>query len=200
MIEDAAESIGSLVAGQQTGTFGLAGTLSFNGNKIITAGGGGAILTNDDQFAKKVRHLTTTAKIPHSWEYIHDRVAYNYRMPNLNAALVYAQLEKLDEFILDKRQLADDYADFFENQACKFIREKEGTRANYWLNALLFKNRQERDEFLMYSNEHEVMTRPAWKLMHKLGMFEDCCKNNLDNAEWLADRLVNIPSSVRIKK
>lgn len=197
LIEDAAESLGSTYEGKHTGTFGKAGIISFNGNKIITAGGGGVVITNDDAFAEKVRHLTTTGKKPHRWEYVHDVVAYNYRMPNLNAALACAQLENLGEFIRDKRKLAADYAGFFENLPCKFVTEREGTKANYWLNTVIFSDRDERDAFLEFSNSHQVMTRPAWQLMHKLEMFDECCKNNLDNAGWLADRLVNIPSSVR---
>ncbi len=198
LIEDAAESLGSTVSGKHTGTFGKAGVLSFNGNKIITAGGGGAIITDDDEFADKARHLTTTGKLPHRWEYVHDVVAYNYRMPNLNAALAFAQLENLSGFIRDKRKLAAEYAGFFENIPCTFVKETEGTKANYWLNTLIFSDKNERDAFLEFSNDQQVMTRPAWQLMHKLDMFEACCNSNLDNAEWLADRLVNIPSSVRI--
>lgn len=198
LIEDAAESLGSTCSGRHTGTFGLAGIFSFNGNKTITAGGGGAIITDDADFAKKARHLATTGKVPHKWEYVHDVVAYNYRMPNLNAALVLAQIEKLDEFIKDKRAMASEYSKFFEKTPFKFIKEQNNTKANYWLNAILFNNREERDAFLTFSNEHQVMTRPAWQLMHRLEMFNDCCYNNLENAEWLVDRLVNIPSSVRV--
>ncbi len=196
LVEDAAESIGSLYKGKHTGTFGKAGVLSFNGNKIITTGGGGMIITDDANFAKKAKHITTTAKIPHKWEYVHDETGYNYRLPNINAALGCAQLEKLKGFLVKKRLLADTYATYFKSIGIPFVLEPEYARSNYWLNAILLKNRAERNKFLEYSNSNGVMTRPAWRLMNKLRMYKSCQCGNLENANWLEDRIVNIPSSV----
>ncbi|WP_370390796.1 LegC family aminotransferase [uncultured Winogradskyella sp.] len=198
LVEDAAESLGSYYKGQHTGTFGLLGTLSFNGNKTITTGGGGMILTNDSNLAKAAKHLTTTAKVPHPWNYEHDRIGFNYRLPNLNAALGCAQLESLPQYLENKRDLANIYKSFFESQDVIFIDEPKDTRANFWLNALLLKNKSERDAFLKETNDNGVMTRPIWKLMNKLPMFQHAQTANLDNAEWLEERIVNIPSSVRI--
>ena len=198
LIEDAAESIGSKYKGQHTGTYGLLGAFSFNGNKTITSGGGGCIITNDEKLGRLAKHLTTQAKVPHKWEFVHDHIGYNYRLPNLNAALGCAQMEKLDEFILNKRELAFDYGKLFEGSDLKFIKEPENTFSNYWLNCILLKNREERDAFLTFTNDRKVMTRPAWELMHKLSMFKDCIKDDLSNSEWIAERLVNIPSSVKI--
>ena len=201
VVEDAAESIGSLFKSKHTGTFGKLGVISFNGNKTITSGGGGMIITNDEELAKKAKHITTTAKIPHKWEYRHDMIGYNYRMPNINAALACAQLEKLDEFIANKRETAKKYKEFFDeffdNEDIEFIIEPKNSFSNYWLNAIILKSRKERDEFLQYTNENGIMTRPIWTLMNKLSMFKDCQTDNLENAEWLEDRVVNIPSSVR---
>lgn len=196
LIEDAAESLGSYYDGQHTGTFGLMGTLSFNGNKTITTGGGGMILTNDEALAKKAKHLTTTAKVPHSWEYIHDFVGYNYRLTNLAAALGVAQMEQIDSILERKKQLALNYEQFFKNSNITFISENENTNSNYWLNAIILNNRKERDDFLEFTNSNGVMTRPIWELMNRLPMFKDCQHGNLDNAEWLVDRVVNIPSGV----
>lgn len=196
LIEDAAESLGSYYDGQHTGTFGLIGTLSFNGNKTITTGGGGMILTNYEALAKKAKHLTTTAKIPHSWEYIHDFVGYNYRLTNLAAALGVAQIEQIDSILERKKQLALNYEQFFKNTNITFISENENTNSNYWLNAIILNNRKERDDFLEFTNSNGVMTRPIWELMNRLPMFKDCQHGNLDNAEWLVDRVVNIPSGV----
>lgn len=196
LIEDAAESLGSYYDGQHTGTFGLIGTLSFNGNKTITTGGGGMILTNDEVLAKKAKHLTTTAKVPHSWEYIHDFVGYNYRLTNLAAALGVAQMEQIDSILESKRQLALNYEQFFKNSDITFISENEKTNSNYWLNAIILNNRKKRDDFLEFTNSNGVMTRPIWELMNRLPMFKDCQHGNLDNAEWLVDRVVNIPSGV----
>lgn len=196
LIEDAAESLGSYYKGKHTGTFGKLGTLSFNGNKTITTGGGGMILTNDAELAKKAKHLTTQAKVPHKWEYVHDFVGYNYRLPNINAALGVAQLEQLPEFIKKKRELAGSYKNFFKDTEVKFISEPESSKSNYWLNFILLKNRTERDIFLKQTNENGVMTRPVWELMNRLEMFKNCQVENIENAEWLADRVVNIPSSV----
>ncbi|MBL7890826.1 MAG: LegC family aminotransferase [Bacteroidia bacterium] len=199
LIEDAAESIGSYYKEKHTGTFGLLGTFSFNGNKTITCGGGGAIVTNDEKLAKKAKYLTTQAKVPHRWDFVHDEIGYNYRMPNLNAALMCAQLEQLDSFLENKRELAALYQQFFNDKGIQFISEPSASRSNYWLCAVLLENKEKRDEFLAYTNDNGVMTRPSWTLMHKLVMFKDCLHGNLDNAEMIESRLVNIPSSVRIK-
>ncbi len=198
LVEDAAESLGSYYKGQHTGTFGKLGAISFNGNKIITSGGGGCIITDDEALAKKVKHITTTAKVPHRWEYTHDMIGYNYRMPNLNAALLVAQLENLDKFLENKRELARQYKAFFETADLEFITEPKGAKSNYWLNAVMLKDREQRDSFLEKTNDHGVMTRPIWTLMNKLEMFHNAQCGNLDNAEWLEDRIVNIPSSVRV--
>jgi perosamine synthetase len=195
LIEDAAESVGSLYKDKHTGTFGQVGVMSFNGNKIITAGGGGCIVTNDKAIAKKAKHLTTTAKAPHKWDFYHDMVGYNYRMPNLNAALLVAQLENLDSFIDSKRKLAKIYKDFFNGTDYFFIKEIFESRSNYWLNSILLKNKQQRDEFLDETNSSGIMTRPIWILMNKLPMFRRAQCGNLKNSEWLEDRVVNIPSS-----
>ena len=196
LIEDAAESVGSKYKGRHTGTFGQVGVMSFNGNKIITAGGGGCIVTNDKALAKKAKHLTTTAKVPHKWNFNHDMTGYNYRMPNLNAALLVAQLENLDNFISSKRKLASVYEAFFNYIDCDFVKEPMESKSNYWLNTILLKNKQQRDSFLEVANTAGVMTRPIWTLMSKLPMFINCQKGDLTNAEWLEDRIVNIPSSV----
>jgi len=195
LIEDAAESLGSFYKGQHTGTFGRLAILSFNGNKTITTGGGGMILTDDEKLAKLAKHLTTQAKVPHKWEYVHDYIGYNYRLTNLAAALGVAQLEQLPGFIKSKRKLAEKYQEFFNKLNIEFIREPEDAKSNYWLNAVILKNRAERDAFLKYTNESGVMTRPAWQLMNKLEMFKNCQIGDLSNAEWLVERVVNIPSS-----
>lgn len=195
LVEDSAEAIGSYLGDQHLGTFGDVGVLSFNGNKVITAGGGGAIITNDEALAKKAKYLTTTAKVPHKWEYVHDELGYNYRMPNLNASLLKAQLEKLDRFIEEKRDLALDYANLFASLNIDFITEKEGSKVNYWLNTILLRDKEERNEFLSLTNENGIMTRPAWTLLNQLPMYKHCETKSISNAEWLADRIVNIPSS-----
>jgi perosamine synthetase len=201
IIEDAAESLGSTYKNQHTGTFGLLGIFSFNGNKTVTAGAGGAIITNDPEIAKRAKHLSTQAKVAHKWEYSHDEIGYNYRMPNLNAALACAQLEQLDHYIENKRYLSDIYFEFFKNNpGITLIREVEHAKSNYWLNAVILKDRAERDVFLNYTNEKGVMTRPIWTLMSKLEMFKDCPKSDLTSSEWLEDRVVNITSSVRVKE
>lgn len=200
VIEDAAESLGAYYKTKHTGTFGLLGTFSFNGNKTVTSGGGGAIVTNNERLAKLTKHLSTQAKIPHKWEYKHDYVGYNYRMPNINAALACAQLENLSKFIEDKRKLHNLYKKFFKNYSnITLLDEIEDTTSNYWLNALQFQSKKERDEFLAYTNDKGVMTRPIWGLMNNLKMFENTPKGDLSNAQWLEDRVVNITSSVRIK-
>jgi len=200
VVEDAAESLGSTYKSKHTGTFGKLGIFSFNGNKTITCGGGGAIVTDDKSLAEKAKHITTTAKKNHRWEYVHDEIGYNYRMPNLNAAMACAQLEMLKRFVENKRRLNEQYASFFDHKDIKLIREIEGARSNYWLNAIVLTDRDQRDEFLAYSNDHKVMTRPIWRLLNKLQMFSDAYTGNLENAEWLEDRIVNIPSSVRINE
>lgn len=199
VVEDAAESLGSYYKEKHTGAFGLLGVFSFNGNKIVTAGGGGCIITDDESIAIKAKHLSTQAKIPHKWEYKHDEVGYNYRMPNLNAALACAQLERLDLYVENKRELSDLYYEFLKgNKLLELLRETKNTRANYWLNAVVLKDKKERDNFLTFTNENGIMTRPIWGLMNKLEMFKDCPHADLSNAEWLEDRVVNITSSVRL--
>ncbi|NQX55257.1 LegC family aminotransferase [Pedobacter panaciterrae] len=197
LVEDSAESLGSYYQGKHTGVTGKVGVFSFNGNKTVTCGGGGALVTNDPEFAKRAKHLTTQAKVPHKWAFVHDEIGYNYRMPNLNAALACAQLEQLNVFVENKRELASIYKSYFQDQQIAFVTENEGAKANYWLNCILFADADERDSFLEYSNENGVMTRPVWELMHRLPMFINAQKGDLNNSEWLADRLVNIPSSVR---
>jgi len=219
VIEDAAESLGSFYSpreifnnnenkfgdkfisrgkGKHTGTFGLAGVLSYNGNKTITTGGGGMIVTDDEEFSKKAKHITTTAKVPHKWEYIHDEVGYNYRLTNVSAAIGVAQMEYLEKVIENKRETAKLYNEFFDKTGIKFFNEPENSKSNYWLNVIMLKDRNERDSFLDFSNSNGVMTRPIWRLMNKLEMYKDCQCGNLDNAKFLEDRVVNIPSSMRI--
>ena len=199
LVEDSAESLGTYYNDKHTGTFGKLGAFSFNGNKIITSGGGGVIVTDDDDLAKRAKHLTTTAKQPHSYEYIHDEIGYNYRMPNLNAALLVAQLEQLNKFIENKKELALEYKRFFNTvDEIDFIQEPKKSKSNYWLQAVIFKDLDKRDEFLEYTNKNGVMTRPIWKLMNQLDMFKSCQSTNLDNAKYLEQRVVNIPSSVRL--
>lgn len=197
VLEDAAESVGSLYKGRHTGLYGKLGVFSFNGNKIITAGGGGLIVTQDAALAKRAKHITTTSKIPHKWDFVHDEVGFNYRMPNLNAALICAQLERLPDFIENKRQTARVYQEYFQTKGIRFFLEPTGSRSNYWLNAIFLENRKERDLFLEQTNANGVMTRPVWELMSNLPMYKDCQVTDLQNAKWIADRLVNIPSSVR---
>lgn len=197
IVEDAAESLGSTYHGKPTGSFGKLGIFSFNGNKIVTSGGGGAIVTNDPALGTMAKHLTTTAKKPHKFEYFHDHLGYNYRMPNLNAALICAQLEQLNIFIKDKRNLANDYSAFFNQQGIKFRTETPNTKANYWLMCVELNNKQERDAFLKETNENGVMTRPIWQLMYRLPMYQHCQRDQQINAEFLEERIVNIPSSVR---
>lgn len=198
LVEDAAESIGSLYKGKHTGTFGKVGAVSFNGNKTITTGGGGMLLFNDEELGAYAKHLTTQAKVPHRWEFKHDHIGYNYRMPNINAALGCAQLENLDKFIESKRKVAAEYANFFKNiDGIDFFTEPENCRSNYWLNVVILKDKDAQLEFLQETNDNGIMTRPIWELMNRLPMFENCQNDGLPNAIWLADRVVNIPSSVR---
>lgn len=195
IVEDAAESLGSFYKGRHTGTFGRLGTLSFNGNKVITCGGGGMILS-DEKLGAHAKHLTTTAKQPHGFEYVHDEIGYNYRMPNINAALGCAQLEQLESFVQAKRVLAERYAEQLKNSDLRFVTEPEECRSNYWLNAVICAGRAQRDALLKTTNEQGVATRPIWKLMNQLPMYEQCRRGNLSNAEWLEARVVNLPSSV----
>lgn len=200
LVEDAAESIGSLYKGRHTGTFGKVGAISFNGNKTITTGGGGMLLFQDEELGTLAKHLTTQAKVPHRWAFVHDHIGYNYRMPNINAALGCAQLENIDHYVADKRETAAIYADFFKNiPDITFFTEPENCRSNYWLNVVMLKDKTAQQEFLEYTNDHGVMTRPVWELMNRLEMFRHCETDGLKNTEWLADRIVNIPSSVRLK-
>lgn len=197
VIEDAAESLGSKVGDIHTGNFGVMGTLSYNGNKTITCGGGGSILVNDDSIADHAKYLTTTAKKPHKWDYFHDELGYNFRMPNLNAALACAQLEKLDLFLNNKRKLASRYESYFAEKGIKFRTENQGTTANYWLMAIELENRKERDQFLESTNKEGVMTRPIWVPLCDLPMYKDCQRDALENTRYFEDRIVNIPSSFR---
>lgn len=196
LVEDAAESLGSYVQGRHTGTFGLLGTLSFNGNKLITTGGGGMIVTNDEVLAKRAKHITTTAKIPHPFEFVHDEVGYNYRLPNLNAALGCAQMERLPWMIEVKQVIADKYRAFFSELGMDMANALPGATANNWLNAIILSGKAERDAFLDYTNAQGVMTRPIWRLMSELEMFKQCQHDGLENSRWLEERVVNIPSSV----
>lgn len=198
LVEDAAESLGSYYKGKHTGNWGRVSALSFNGNKIVTTGGGGAILTNDEALGKFAKHLTTTAKIPHKWAFVHDQIGYNYRMPNINAALGCAQVELLPTFIEQKRALANKYQQVFRNvEGVTFVTEPANTQSNYWLHTLLLDNDAVtvRNDILALSNEQGIMTRPAWSLLHKLPMFSNAPKMDLSVAENLEQRIINIPSS-----
>ena len=197
VVEDAAESLGSYYKGKHTGTFGMLGILSFNGNKTITSGGGGMLITDNEQLASRARHITTTAKVPHPWEFVHDEVGYNYRMTNVNAAIGVAQMEKLETYLENKRETANKYEQYFEDKEIAFVREPKHSRSNYWLNAIGFGDRRERDNFLNHSNASGVMTRPVWTLMHKLDMFKEFQHDDLTHSLWLEDRIVCIPSGVR---
>lgn len=208
VIEDSAESLGSFYNGQHTGTFGVAGIISYNGNKSITSGGGGMIITNNEVLARRARHITTTAKVPHEWEFSHDEVGYNYRMTNINAAVGLAQLEQFPQIREFKRKIASAYAEYFNsldqaktNKLSKqsvfhFIQEPQNSKSNYWLNSVLLSSRSEREAFLTYTNQNGVMTRPVWELMNSLPMFRNAQCGDLSNSEWVADRLVNLPSGV----
>lgn len=196
VVEDAAESLGSYYKERHTGIFGKLGAFSFNGNKTVTCGGGGAIVTNDPLLATRAKHITTTAKVPHPWEYTHDEIGYNYRMPNLNAAMACAQLEKLYDFVIKKRVLASEYISFGSKNDIKFVEEPKDAKSNYWLNAICTTDRNERDLVLSELNENGVMCRPIWTLLHKMPMFSESYKDEQLNAQWLEDRIVNVPSSV----
>jgi perosamine synthetase len=197
IVEDAAEAIGSKYFSKSVGGVGKIGVFSFNGNKLVTSGGGGAIVTNDTKLGNRAKHLTTTAKVPHPYEYVHDEIGYNFRMPNLNAALACAQLEQIDYFLKSKRDLANVYNDYFKKKGIKFRTELENTNANYWLMCVELENREDRDLFLKTTNENKVMTRPVWQLIHRNPMFSHCQKDEQNNATFLEDRIVNIPSSVK---
>ena len=198
VVEDSAESLGSYYKGRHTGTFGIAGILSYNGNKTITTGGGGMIITDSEEFAKKAKHLSTTAKVSHSYDYVHDQVGYNYRMPNVNAAIGVAQMEKIEEFLLNKRSTSNIYSEYFESKNIDFTTEMKETKANYWLNVIRLKDFNERNTFLDFANKNGVVTRPVWQLMNKLEMYMNSQAGNLDNSEWLEERVVNIPSGFRL--
>ena len=197
IVEDAAESLGSEYKNKPTGSIGELGVFSFNGNKIVTCGGGGAIVTNNENLGIKGKYLTTTAKVPHAYEFYHDELGYNFRMPNLNAALACAQLEQLNRFLENKRALATDYINFFYNSGIKFRKETPNAKANYWLMCVEFENQKERDLFLAETNNAKVMTRPIWQLMYRLPMYQHCQRDEQLNAQFLEERIVNIPSSVR---
>ena len=196
VVEDAAESLGSYVDGRHTGIFGKLATLSFNGNKVITTGGGGMIVTDDEALARRAKHLTTTAKIPHPYEFVHDEVGYNYRLPNLNAALGCAQMERLPEMLAAKAEVARRYAAFFDGSGVRFVQPIAGATANWWLNAIVLEDESQRDAFLAYTNAQDVMTRPIWRLMPRLAMYQHCQHDGLENSYWLEARVVNLPSSV----
>ena len=198
IVEEAAESLGSFYKGKHTGTFGRIGVISFNGNKTITTGGGGMLLFWDEELGKVAKHITTQAKVPHRWEFVHDHIGYNYRMPNINAALGCAQLEQIDNILANKRETASIYKMYFEgNKNIKFFSEPDNCESNYWLNAVLLNNKEQQSKFLEYTNDNAVMTRPIWELMNRLPMFKDYETDGLLNTMWFADRVVNIPSSVR---
>lgn len=197
VVEDAAESLGSEYKGKPTGSFGKLGVFSFNGNKIVTSGGGGVIVSNDADLATKAKHLTTTAKVPHPYEYVHDEIGYNYRLPNLNAALLCAQLEQLDTFLKAKRELAELYIDFFKSKGIKFRNELPETKANYWLMCIELEDNDTRSRFIKESNASGIMTRPIWQLLTKSKIYEGCYKDAQRNAIYLEERIVNIPSSAR---
>jgi len=199
LIEDAAESLGSYYQGRHTGRSGKLAAFSFNGNKTITTGGGGMIITDDEALAKRAKHITTTAKQPHPYEFTHDEIGYNYRLPNINAALGCAQMESLPRFLESKRSIASAYAEFFSAPNVNFVQEPDQAKSNYWLNALILEDKQARDVFLKELNAAGVMARPVWRLMNELKMFHDCQSAVLSNAKWLEERVVNIPSSARVQ-
>lgn len=195
LVEDAAESLGSYYKGKHTGTIGELGALSFNGNKIITTGGGGMVLCRDSAVGDRTKHITTTAKVPHPYEFFHDEPGFNYRLPNLNAALGCAQMEVLPRFLQQKRKIAEQYQQYFANSEFKFVTEPEYAQSNYWLNALICPDLASRDQLLKVTNDSGVMTRPIWKLMHRLPMFQHALRDSLVVSEWLEGHLINLPSS-----
>lgn len=199
LVEDAAESIGSLYKGKHTGIFGKIGAISFNGNKTITTGGGGMMLFMDEELGAYAKYITTQAKVPHRWEFRHDHIGFNYRMPNINAALGCAQLENIEKYVASKRKIAAEYESYFKSVPdIEFFVDSPDTRSNYWLNVVILKDKDAQLEFLQQTNDNGVMTRPIWELMNRLPMFEHCQNDGLKNTIWFADRVVNIPSSVRL--
>ena len=199
VVEDAAESLGSYYKRQHTGSFGKVGIFSFNGNKIITTGAGGMLVTNDEKLAVKAKHLTTTAKVAHPYEYIHDQIGYNYRLTNIAAALGVAQMENIELFLKQKRKLARAYETFFEQTDIEYVKEPVNCQSNFWLNSIVLNNRKSRDDFLGYAIQNGIVARPIWTLMNKLDMFKHCQIGSLQNSEWLGDRVINIPSSSLLK-
>lgn len=197
LIEDAAESIGSFYKNKHTGTFGKVSALSFNGNKTLTTGGGGMLITDDEQIAARAKYISTTAKRPSRWEYYHEEAGWNLRMPGLNAAVGCAQMEYFDKIISNKRETAQMYKKFFDSIGVKFFTEPADCKSNYWLNAILLENREEREKFLEYTNDNGVQTRPIWTLMYKMPPYAKFYHDSMENSQWLEDHLVNIPSSVR---
>lgn len=195
LVEDAAESLGSFYKGMHTGTLGEFGAVSFNGNKIITTGGGGMVLCQTPELGVRTKHITTTAKVPHPYEFYHDEAGFNYRMPNLNAALGCAQMEVLEQYLAQKRVLANQYQEFFTQTDFKFVEEPEYAKSNYWLNAVICPSVQARDELLKQTNDAGVMTRPIWKLMHRLPMFKEAPRGDLIQSEFIEAHLINLPSS-----
>lgn len=195
LIEDAAESLGSFYKGKHTGTFGAFSAISFNGNKIITTGGGGIVLCQNNEAGLHIKHITTTAKVSHPYEFYHDEPGFNYRLPNLNAALGCAQMEVLSSYLVEKRKLAQLYIDFFAGSDYQFIMEPYYARSNYWLNAVICPSKKVRDALLNETNSHGVMTRPVWQLMHRLPMFRSCMRDELPVSEWIEAHLVNLPST-----
>lgn len=196
VVEDSAEALGSFYKSKHCGTFGKAGILSFNGNKIITTGGGGMILTNDDEFAQNIRHLSSTAKVNHPYHYIHDKIAFNYRMPNINAAIGVAQMENIDKILFLKRELAQYFREFFQSISVKFFKEPQDSKSNYWLNAIIFDNPEEREAFLEFSVINSVQCRSIWKLISELPMYRNCLKLDIPNSKQLENSIVNIPSGI----
>ncbi|MGL0959780.1 LegC family aminotransferase [Vibrio vulnificus] len=195
LVEDAAESLGSFYKGKHTGTIGDFGAVSFNGNKIITTGGGGMVLCGSEEAGKRTKHVTTTAKVPHPYEFFHDEPGFNYRMPNLNAALGCAQMEVLEHYLAQKRQLAHQYQAFFAGSDVTFVVEPEYAQSNYWLNAIICADAQQRNELLEQTNAVGVMTRPIWQLMHRLPMFEQALRGDLTHSEFIEAHLINLPST-----
>ena len=195
LVEDAAESLGSYYKEKHTGILGKTAVISFNGNKIITTGGGGMVLTNDTEIANRAKHITTTAKVPHKWAFEHDEVGYNYRLPNLNAALGVAQMELLPEYLRNKREIAQQYQEWGQQNGIEFVKEQTNTKANYWLNTAIMQDQKQRDKFIEETNSQNVMTRPAWTLLHKLTPFQECSHAPLPVAESLEQRIINLPSS-----
>ncbi|EDK29080.1 putative aminotransferase [Vibrionales bacterium SWAT-3] len=200
LVEDAAESLGSFYKGKHTGTIGDFGAVSFNGNKIITTGGGGMVLCKTQELGARTKHVTTTAKVPHPYEFFHDEPGFNYRMPNLNAALGCAQMEVIEQYLKQKRLLAERYKNFFKGTDFKFVTEPEYAQSNYWLNAIICPDKESREEILSVTNDSGVMTRPIWQLMHRLPMFENAIRGDLTYSEFLEAHLINLPSTpVEIK-